>query len=149
MNTLVKNILPIFAAVLAIFGIIYSGCNESRAKNEGGSAVDLRKSIQLYEQQLIESESVHLNNVEEYGREMGVTTGSDVMPKITAQQELLTKHKQWVEAFKMELLQTDTTNAEKNKELIKTIDASYQVLLNDIPIIEESLTGDYKTNIPK
>ncbi len=149
MNTLIKNILPILAGVLAVFGIVYSGCHESRAKNEAGTAVELRKAIQLYEQQILEAETVHLANVEQYGKEMGVTTGSDVMPKITAQQELLKKHKEIVEAHKLELLQTDTTNADKNKELIKAIDANYQVLLNDLPVIEESLTGEYKTNVPK
>lgn len=149
MNTLIKNILPILAGVLAVFGIVYSGCHESRAKNEAGTVVELRKAIQLYEQQILEAETVHLANVEQYGKEMGVTTGSDVMPKITAQQELLKKHKEIVEAHKLELLQTDTTNADKNKELIKAIDANYQVLLNDLPVIEESLTGEYKTNVPK
>lgn len=149
MNTLIKNILPILAGVLAVFGIVYSGCHESRAKNEAGTAVELRKAIQLYEQQILEAETIHLAHVEQYGKEMGVTTGSDVMPKITAQQELLKKHKEIVEAHKMELLQTDTTNAVKNKELIKAIDANYQVLLKDLPVIKESLTGEYKTNVPK
>ncbi|MCE2772861.1 MAG: hypothetical protein LW750_05415 [Bacteroidetes bacterium] len=149
MNTLIRNTLPILAGVLAVFGIVYSGCHESRAKNEAGTAVELRKAIQLYEQQILEAETVHLANVKQYGEKMGMTSGSDVMPKITAQQELLKKHKEIAEAHKMELLHTDTTNSDKNKELIKAIDANYQVLLNDLPAIEESLMGDYKTNVPK
>jgi hypothetical protein len=149
MNTLIKNILPILAGVLAVFGIVYSGCHESRAKYEAGTATELRRAIQLYEQQITEAETIHLANVEQYGNEMGVTAGSDVMPKITAQQELLKKHKEIVKAHKMKLLHTDTTNASKNKELIKAIDANYQVLLNDLPVIEESLTRDYKRNVTK
>lgn len=149
MNTLIKNILPILAGVLAVFGIVYAGCHESRAIDEAGTATELRRAIQLYEQQVTEAEAIHLANVEQYGKEMGVTAGSDVMPKITAQQELLKKHKGIVEAHKMELLHSDTTNASKNKELIKAIDANYQVLLNDLPVLEESLTGDYKTNVTK
>jgi len=124
MQTYRSSILPIVAIALAIFGISYSLThnNEAVAKTPSGSSV-LVQEVARFEKDLAELNLVHENHIRSYSDEMGCVKDSKALEIVSHHKSLLEHNKQRLEYHKLQLVQADTSNAERNQGELAEDDA--------------------------
>ena len=139
MQTYRSSILPIVAIALAIFGISYSLThnNEAVAKTPSGSSV-LVQEVARFEKDLAELNLVHENHIKSYSDEMGCVKDSKALEIVSHHKSLLEHNKQRLEYHKLQLVQADTTNAERNQGELAELQKDFDQLNKDK---EEIRTG--------
>lgn len=136
-------LLPLAAIMMALFGISYSGCQESKADTKTtGSAAKIKDEITKFEQLLKELEKVQVNNVNAYSQEMGVSNSSNGLELVSKQNEILDKYRSRLEYHRLQLIQADTTNETRNQIQIKEIETDISQLQTDGDIIRNGLSND-------
>jgi head-tail adaptor len=146
-----KNILlPIAAVLVALFGISYSGCQESKADTKStGTAGKIREEIVQYEQMYNELKKVQEANVTAYSEEMGVTSNSTALEQINKQNEIMENLRLRLEYHRLQLIQADTTNETRNELQLKEISEDIVKLKADGEIIRSGLGETVNTRVTK
>lgn len=146
-----KNILlPLAAIVMAMFGISYSACQESKADTKAtGSAAEIREEITQFDQLLKELNKVQQENVAAYSQEMGVTSNSNALELISQQNEILEKYHAKLESHRLQLIQADTTNETRNEMQLTELGNDLTQLQADGEIIRHGLSETVNTRVTK
>jgi len=146
-----KNILlPIAAVMLALFGISYSACQESKADTKSaGTASKIRQEIVQFEQMYNELKKVQETNVSAYSEEMGVTSNSTALEQISKQNEIMENLRLRLEYHRLQLIQADTTNETRNELQLKEISEDIVKLKADGEIIRTGFGGNVNTRVTK
>ena len=146
-----KNILlPIAAVMLALFGISYSACQESKADTKSaGTASKIRQEIVQFEQMYNELKKVQETNVAAYSEEMGVTSNSTALEQISKQNEIMETLRLRLEYHRLQLIQADTTNETRNELQLKEISEDIVKLKVDGEIIRSGFGGNVNTRVTK
>src|SRR5688572_23948200 len=118
MQTYRSSLLPLLAFVVTISAIFYSACNESKAdqKKTSGASSSLMEQVVLFEKQLSDMKIVHQNHVKTYGDEMGCVKDSKALEIVNRHKALLDKNSERQKYHRMQLIQGDTANAERNEK---------------------------------
>lgn len=146
-----KNfVLSFLAVTLAILGITYTGCKESNAEQKAsGSTVEIKKNIAAYNQLLTELQAIHDKNITDYAQQMGVTSNSEGLAEITAQNALLDANRSRIEYHRLQLIQADTTNQTRNTFQLEELAADISKLQIDGEIIKAGIGETVITKVPK
>jgi hypothetical protein len=146
-----KNIvLPFAACLMALLGIGYSACQESKADNlPSGTVASIRTEIGKFERLYEEMKSTHERNVLAYGQEMGVTSNSTTLEKISTQRDLIEQYRLRLEYHKLQLLQADTTNQTRNENQLKELNTDFTALTKDSEIIRAGFGEQVNTRATK
>lgn len=146
-----KNIvLPFVACLLAVLGIGYSACQESKADNvPGGTVATIRSEINKMDLLYQEVKSAHEKNVMAYGQEMGVTSNSNTLEKINNQRELIEKYRLRLEYHKLQLIQSDTSNQTRNENQLKELNSDLTALNLDAESIKAGFNETLNTKATK
>lgn len=146
-----KNIvLPFLAVTLAILGITYSGCQESNAgAKASGSIVEIKKNIASYKQLLTDLQVIHDKNITDYAQQMGVTSNSEGLAEITAQNALLDANRSRIEYHRLQLIQADTSNQTRNTLQLQELAVDISKLQIDGEIIKAGIGEPVITKVPK
>lgn len=135
--------LPFAAIMLAVFGISYSGCQESKADTKTtGSAARIKEEITKFEQLLKDLEKVQQANVNAYSQDMGVSSNSTGLELVSKQNEILDKYRSRLDYHRLQLIQADTTNETRNEIQIKEIETDITQLQADGEVIRNGLNND-------
>lgn len=146
-----KNIvLPFVACVMALLGIGYSACQESKADNlPTGEVALIRAEINKMDLLYQEVKSAHEKNVLAYGQEMGVTSNSNTLEKINTQRELIEKYRLRLEYHKLQLIQSDTSNHTRNENQLKELNSDLTALNQDAESIKVGFNESLNTKATK
>lgn len=139
-----KNLLlPLAAIMIALFGISYSGCQESKADTkETSKAAKIREEITRFDNMLKELNRIQQENVNAYSAEMGVSSNSNGLETITKQNEVLEKYRSRLDYHRLQLIQADTTNETRNEMQLKEIEADITQMQVDGDVIRKGLTEE-------
>jgi len=146
-----KNILlPIAAVMMALFGISYSACQESKADSKAtGSAVQIREDITRFDQLLQELNKIQQENINAYGQDMGVSSNSHGLELISKQNEVLATYHAKLESHRLQLIQADTTNQTRNEMQLTELEKDITALQTDGEIIRQGLEEPVNTKVTK
>jgi hypothetical protein len=146
-----KNILlPLAAVMMALFGISYSACQESKADSKAtGSAVQIREDIARFDQLLKELNKIQQANVATYSQDMGVSSNSTGLEVISKQNEVLAKYHEKLESHRLQLIQADTTNQTRNEMQLTELEKDINSLQTDGDIIRNGLNEPINTKVTK
>jgi hypothetical protein len=146
-----KNILlPIAAVMLALFGISYSACQESKADTKTtGSAAQIREDIARFDMMLKELNKIQQENVAAYSQEMGVTSNSNGLEIISSQNEILETYHSKLESHRLQLIQADTTNQMRNEMQLKELESDMTQLQKEGEVIRNGVTETVNTKVTK
>jgi CRISPR/Cas system-associated protein Cas10 (large subunit of type III CRISPR-Cas system) len=132
MQTYRSSILPVVAITLTIILMTYSACHESKAESKPESgAIELKEQISRYEDALKDLEAIHLSHIKSYSDEMGCVSDSKALAIINAHNEILAHDKEKLEAYKLQFIQADTSNEERNKKELDELKKDYDQLQID------------------
>lgn len=127
---------------LAILGISYSACNDSKADSISKSpAAELRQEIGRFELQYKELNSLHENQVGSYANDMGCAGNSKALELINNHQAILDHLGQRLQYHKLQLIQSDTTNEQRNNDQLAELKKDLQDL--------DSNAGEIRTGLDK
>src|SRR5882672_11000695 len=116
MQTYRSSILPLVAILLTFTAITYSACHETIAETKPLSgAPELKAEISRFEKTLNELKLINDGHVKDYSAEMGCTGNSQALEIIKHHNELLESLTKKLEYHKLQLIQADTSNQERNK----------------------------------
>jgi hypothetical protein len=93
--------------------------------------------------------STHERNVLAYGQEMGVTSNSTTLEKISTQRDLIEQYRLRLEYHKLQLLQADTTNQTRNENQLKELNTDFTALTKDSEIIRAGFGEQVNTRATK
>jgi len=146
-----KNIvLPLVACLMAMLGIGYSACQESKADNvPAGTVAEIRANITKLDLLYQEVKATHEKNVIAYGQEMGVTSSSNTLEKINNQRELIEKYRLRLEYHKLQFIQSDTSNQTRNENQLKELNADLAAFSKDAEIIKAGFNESLNTKATK
>jgi hypothetical protein len=146
-----KNIvLPLAACLMAMLGIGYSACQESKADNvPAGTVAEIRTNITKLDLLYQEMKTTHERNVIAYGQEMGVTSNSNTLEKINTQRELIEKYRLRLEYHKLQLIQSDTTNQTRNENQLKELNTDLAAFTTDAETIKAGFSESLNTKATK
>ncbi len=146
-----KNILlPVIAVSMALIGIGYSACHESKADaKEVRSANQIRSEITQFEIVLKELNSINDQRITSYGEEMGVTSSSQGLEQITKRKEILENARLRLEYHRLQLIQADTTNETRNEIQLKELAEDLAQLKINGEIIRAGIGGEVNTRVTK
>ena len=132
-----RSLLPLFAFFFTIGAFFYSACNESKAGQKPTSTSSaLAEQVARFEKELTGLKNIHLGHIKEYSDEMGCLRDSKALEIINHHNELLEKNSARLQYHKMQLIQSDTTNAERNNKQLEELKADMQQLENDAEVIK-------------
>jgi hypothetical protein len=135
---------------MVVFGISYSACHDSKADAPaGGPTQELRKEISQFEQELTDLRKVHEDQIKQYSNEMGCIGESKTLEIINAHNALLDHFKQRLEYHKLQMIQADTTNSERNKHQLEELKKDEQELTNNSEEIRNGLEAFTPTHVTK
>lgn len=142
--------LPIAACFMAILGIGYSACQESKADSvPGGTVAAIRSEITKLDLVYQEVKATHEKNVIAYSQEMGVTSKSNALDKINTQRELIEKYRLRLEYHKLQLIQSDTSNQIRNENQLKELNKDLTAITSDGEIIKAGFSEPINTKATK
>ena len=146
-----KNIvLPFVACFMAVLGIGYSACQESKADSvPAGTVAAIRSEITKLDLLYKEVKVTHEKNVIAYGQEMGVTSNSNTLEKINSQRELIEKYRLRLEYHKLQLIQSDTSNQTRNDNQLKELNSDLTALTADAETIKAGFSESINTKATK
>jgi len=146
-----KNILlPVAAIMMALFGISYSACQESKADTKAtGSAAQIREEIARFDMMLKELNKIQQENVAAYSQEMGVTSNSNGLELISQQNEVLANYHSKLESHRLQLIQADTTNQTRNEMQLTELAADITQLQHDAEVIRHGFSEPVNTKVTK
>jgi hypothetical protein len=138
-----KNIvLPFVACFMAVLGIGYSACQESKADSvPAGTVAAIRSEITKLDLLYKEVKATHEKNVNAYGQEMG--------EKINSQRELSEKYRLRLEYHKLQLIQSDTSNQTRNDNQLKELNSDLTALTADAETIKAGFSESINTKATK
>jgi len=132
MQTYRSSILPFAALILTLLGLSYSACHESKAEGQSGSgAAELKQEILRFEETLSELKLIHQGHVTTYSGEMGCTGDSKALEIINMHNELIDHAQARLEYHKLQLIQADTTNQERNNAELAELKKDLEQLESD------------------
>ncbi len=143
-------VLPFLACLMALLGIGYSACQESKADNgPTGTIAAIRAEITKLDLLYQEVKAIHEKNVVAYGQEMGVTSNSNTLVKINAQRDLIEQYRLRLEYHKLQLLQSDTTNQTRNENQLKELTKDFNDLSKDAETVRAGFGEEVNTKVTK
>jgi hypothetical protein len=143
MQTYRSSILPLFAILLSITAISYTSCHDTVAETKpGGSAAELKQQITRFEQTLTGLKLINDGHVKDYSEEMGCTSNSKALDIIKHHNELIEALNKRLGYHKLQLIQADTTNQERNKVELDELQKDFKTLETDAQEIRTGLV-DY------
>jgi hypothetical protein len=141
-----QSILPFFAVALAILGICYSACHDSKADTVSSNNVyHLKQEMVKFEEKFKSLKAIHENQLNGYVAEMGCNTNSQGLEIINKRQAMLDHFNQRLQYHKLQMIQADTTNAERNDKQLKELQSDIQELTGNEAEIRK---GMEQTPIP-
>ncbi|HTL81781.1 MAG TPA: hypothetical protein VL651_08765 [Bacteroidia bacterium] len=150
MNAIKSAVLPVLAVTLTIMAITYSACNETKANStKDDQSAQLRAQIDQFEMNLTELKKVNDENVKSYSNEMGCNGESTMLDKIKQNTDLLTHYTQRLDYHKLQLVQADTLNSERNKQQLAELKKDMDDLEKDAKTIKEGFTTESPTHVTK
>lgn len=140
MLTYRSSLLPLVALIFTIGSLLYSACNESNAdqKKMTGASSALNEQVILFEKQLSELKLLHDNHIKAYSDEMGCVKDSKALEIVNQHKALLDGNSERQNYHKMQLIQADTTNLERNTAQLEVLKKDLAQLQADA---EEIKTG--------
>lgn len=136
-------LLPMIAIMVALFGISYSGCQESKADAKStGSAAKIREEITRFDLMLKELNNIQKENVESYSQQMGVSSNSNGLELISKQNEVLEKYRSRLEYHRLQLIQADTANQTRNEIQLKELSTDITAMQADGELIRHGLVEE-------
>ena len=131
-----RSLLPLFAFLFTISAFFYSACNESRAgqKSTSSSAVLVEK-VSQFEKEYTELKNIQQEHIKKYSDEMGCLHDSKALEIVNHHNELLEKNAARLKYHRMQLIQADTTNTERNNKQLEELNKDLQQLENDGEVI--------------
>ncbi|CAN5909146.1 hypothetical protein BH11BAC7_BH11BAC7_29630 [soil metagenome] len=150
MQTYRRSLVPLVAFIFTLTAIFCSSCNESKAdqKSTGSSAL-LAQQVSLFEKQLAELKLIHANHVKIYSDEMGCVKDSKALEIVNHHKDLLEKNSERQAYHKMQLIQADTTNAERNEAQLAELKADLLQLQADANEIKTGFDNFSPAHITK
>ncbi|MDQ3110309.1 MAG: hypothetical protein M3R17_10470 [Bacteroidota bacterium] len=123
MLTYRRSLLPLFAFLFSISAMFYSACHESKAdqKNSSGVSGELTEEVSIFEKKLAELKTIHANHIKTYSDEMGCVKDSKALDIVNRHKALLDKNSDRQNYHKMQLIQADTTNIERNDKQLEEL----------------------------
>lgn len=150
MQTYRNSILPLIAITLTVLGISYTACHDSRAgAPESGPAQELRQEISHFEQDITELRKVHDEHIKAYANEMGCVGESKTLEIINHHNALLDHLKNRLEYHKLQIIQSDTTNTERNRIQLEDLKKDEQELAKDAEVIRTGFDEFVPTHATK
>ena len=139
------------AIMMALFGISYSACQESKADSKStGGAAKIREEITRFDLMLKDLNNIQKKNVEAYGQQMGVSSNSNGLEVISKQNEVLEKFRLRLEYHRLQLLQADTANATRNEIQLKELSNDIAQLQTEGEVVKMGLNSEpINTKVPK
>lgn len=146
-----KNIvLPLAACLMAMLGIGYSACQESKADNlSSGTVAEIRSNINKLDLLYQDVKSTYEKNVIAYGQEMGVTSNSNTLEKINGQRDIIEKYRLRLEYHKLQLVQSDTSNQTRNENQLKELNTDLAAFNKDAETIKAGFSESLNTKATK
>ena len=150
MQTYRQSILPVFAIALAILGISYSACNDSKADSGSKTpAAELRQEINRFELKFEELSDLHEKQVGSYASDMGCAGNSNALEIINTHQAILDHLSQRLQYHKLQLIQSDTTNTARNKTQLIELKKDIQALDSSSVELRTGLDDFVPTHVTK
>lgn len=150
MQTYRNSILPLFAIVLAVLGVTYTACNDSKADTGNESpASELRQEVNHFGQEVEELRTLHEGHIKSYGEEMGCMSNSKALEVINHHNELLEHLTKRLEYHKLQLIQADTSNAVRNRAQLEELKKDEVELSKDGDEIRNGLDQFVPTHATK
>ena len=149
MQTYRSSLLPLVAFIFTMGAIFYSSCHESKADQKTGTSAVLHEQVQLFEKQLSEMKLIHENHIKTYSDEMGCVKESKALAIVNRHKALLDKNAERQNYHKMQLIQADTTNAERNNSQITELKKDLLQLQADAEEIKTGFDNYTPPNITK
>lgn len=150
MQTYRTSILPLFAIFLTFMAISYSACHETIAETKPtGGASELKNEISRFEKELGELKLINDGHVKEYSAEMGCNGNSQALEIIKHHNDLIDSLTQKLEYHKLQLIQADTTNQDRNKVELEQLKKDFQDLETDAQEIRTGLVNIPPTHVTK
>lgn len=132
-----RSLLPLFAFFFTIGAFFYSACNESKAEQKPASSSSaLAEQVTQFEKELTELKNIHLGHIKKYSDEMGCLRDSKALEIVNHHNALLEKNSARLQYHKMQLIQADTTNNERNNKQLEELKIDRQQLENDADVIK-------------
>lgn len=145
-----QSILPVFAILLAVFGITYSACNDSKAdQGDTSPASEIRQEITRMEQKYKELSQLHESQVQRYATDMGCSANSTTLETINKHQAILDHFNQRIQYHKLQLIQADTANTGRNGQQLEELKKDLQDLSNNEAEIRNGLDKFTPTHVTK
>jgi outer membrane murein-binding lipoprotein Lpp len=142
--------LPVFACIITVASLIYSGCSETQAHSSSdSSAAELKSEINRFGMALQEIRRINDEQVKLYGSEMGCNTQSNTLDLIKEHNELINHYDLRLEYHKLQLIQADTINTERNKAQLDEVRSDISALEKDAQEIRKGLTDFTPTHATK
>ncbi len=128
----------------------YSACHESKAESKPYSgAIELKEEITNFENALKELKSVHDQHVKDYSAEMGCNGNSKALGIISYHNELLEFLNHKLEYHKLQFIQADTSDQERNKKQLAELKKDFELLQADGQEIRTGLDNYPPTHVTK
>ena len=132
-----RSFLPLFAFFFTLSALFYSACHESKAgQKPNSSSSALAERVSEFEKELTELKGIHQEHIKKYSDEMGCLRDSKALEIVNHHNELLEKNAARLKYHRMQLIQSDTTNAERNNKQLEELKADMQQLENDAEVIK-------------
>jgi hypothetical protein len=132
-----RSLLPLFAFLFTLSAFFYSACNESKAgQKPSGSSSLLVEKVNQFENELTELKSIQQGHIKKYSDEMGCLRDSKALEIVNHHNDLLEKNAARLKYHRMQLIQADTTNAERNNKQLEELNKDLQQLENDAQVIK-------------
>ncbi|GAB4132629.1 MAG: hypothetical protein Fur0041_04160 [Bacteroidia bacterium] len=144
MKTGHTSFLPAVAIFLSLFGIFYSGCQDSKAENKNGETGSIRSELRAYENKLNDVIKIHDSHVASYSNQMGATSESKALFLISEHRNKIEHHQSRIAYHKLQLVQADTSNAKRNAEQLNELKEDINQLNKDA----ESIRTGFDNAIP-
>ena len=128
----------------------YSACHESEAAAKPASgAIELQNEITRFENELQDLKSVDEKQAKDYSAQMGCNANSKALGIINYHNELLAFLNQKLEAHKLEFIQGDTADQQRNKMQTEQLKKDFEILNTDGQEIKTGLNDFVPTQVTK
>jgi hypothetical protein len=129
MQTYRSSILPLVAIFLTFMAITYSACHETIAETTPMSgASELKDEISRFAKALGELKLINDGHVKDYSAEMGCNGNSQALGIINHHNELIEALTKRLEYHKLQLIQADTSNQQRNKAELEELKKDFKDL---------------------
>jgi hypothetical protein len=150
MQTKSGFILPVVAIFLTFMAMSYSACHDSKAESRPSSgAIELKDEISRFEKELGELKKINDSHVQEYSEEMGCTANSKALEIIKHHNELIETLTKRLEYHKLQFIQADTANQQRNKAEMTELKNDFKELETDGQQIKTGLVAFPPTHVTK